>query len=209
MGVFTRANARLGILFALAVGCGGPPPCATSSDCASGRVCGLSGRCTRLGAPPGVRFASSRWLQPADWGVTGTERQTDALWIGDGHESLLAFGPLPEPSRILRALLVLHPHEATPRVLDDRRVVVERTRRFSGGPLPPRGGTQPDSFAAARRELASGPSRPVRLDVTDAARGAGGEVLYLLVRSEGHALSLASPLYHSPDARPRVELLLH
>lgn len=212
MGVFTRANALLVIMFASIGGCGGPEPCATTADCRAGSVCGFSGRCGPLRPPRGARFAGSRWLNATDWGVTGPGPLTDRLRVGDRRESLLAFGPLPEPSRILRALLVLHPHESSAALIERQTLVVERTGPFRGGPLPYRGSTQPDSFAAARRRLASGPPRPVRVDVTEAARAAGGSdgsALYLLLRTRGSPLRFASPFHHAPRARPRIELLLH
>ncbi len=209
MGVFTSANAPAAILFALAVGCGGAPLCASSADCAAGRICGLDGRCGALRPPPGARFAASRWLTPIDWGVTGPGPLTDRLRVGEGRESLLAFGPLPEASRVLRARLVLHPHDAAARLDAPQLLVVERTRRFAGGPLPLRRGAQPDRLAAARRALAPGPARTLRVDVTDAARAAGGERLYLLLRAGDAALAYASPNHPRPRVRPRIELLLH
>ena len=129
--------------------------------------------------------------------------------VGGSSEALLAFGPLPESSTILRALLVLHPHERGARLLETTEVVVEDVGPFRGGALPARHGAQPTDFAAARRLVPAGPPRPVRLDVTDAAHGAGAGSLHLLVRSGGdEALLFASPWVGDESARPRLELMV-
>jgi hypothetical protein len=207
--------------FALALllgACGGPPPCARSAECGRGRVCGFEGTCAPLRPPEGARFAGTQWLRPLDWGVSGAdERLDDTLPVGGRRdaESLLAFGPLPDGSHILRALLVLHPHEPGRPLLVPSEVVVEHVEPFRGGALPPRHAAQPLRFAAGRRALAEGPARPVRVDVTEAAKSAAGRDdrrLYLLLRARdgGPApLRFASPWYARPESRPRLEVLTH
>lgn len=130
--------------------------------------------------------------------------------VGGASEALLAFGPLPEPSRILRALLVVHPHERRQRVRAATEVVVESVGTFRGGALPARHATQPTLFAAARRIVGVGPARPLRFDVTEAARSASAGRLYLLVRLEGDApaLHFASPWTVEARLRPRLELMV-
>ncbi|MGE0787905.1 MAG: hypothetical protein AB7S26_19680 [Sandaracinaceae bacterium] len=215
MGGFTSVNAKwppvvpIALVLALLAACGGPEPCATRADCPAPTVCGLAGRCARLREPTGARFARSRWVLARDHGVTGAPTLTDRLAVGDGHEALLAFGPLPGASRILRALLVLHPHDAAERGDAERSLFVERTGPFVGGGLPRRGGHAPDRFAAAARRVAPGPPRTLRFDVTHAAREAGEGELYLIVRTDDAALTFASPYHRDPRARPRLELLLH
>ena len=212
-----RARSFLvGALLALASGCGGPALCARSSECAPGLVCGLSGSCAQLRSPDGARFSGSRWLLARDWGVAGAPgRLDDELPAGDGLESLLAFGPLPEGSEILRALLVLHPHDRMTSLTAPVEVVVEHVEPFRGGPLPSRSSTQPLRFAAGRRLVPAGARLPVRVDVSDAARSAAGRDdrrLYLLVRVDDGPPSpvvFASPYAGQPSARPRLELLVH
>lgn len=211
----TPSPSRLPVLLAalVAVGCGGPELCARSAECGAGLVCGFDARCAPLSPPEGARFASSRWLRPLDWGTAGAgEPLDDSMPVGDGAESLLAFGPLPEPSQILRALLVLHPHAPGERLVSDSEVVVEHVEPFRGGALPRRHGRPPLPFAAARRPLSPGPQRPLRIDVTEAARSASGGDLHLLLRRRGgggEPLRFASPWYARTDARPRLELLTH
>ena len=133
---------------------------------------------------------------------------TDAIPLGGASEGLFAFGPMPDASRILRALLVLHAHAAHPRTEVRAEVIVEQVGAFRGGPLPARHATQPVAFAASRRALAPGPVHSIRLDVTDAARSAGRS-LHLLVRVEGDArVRISSPWSTTPQKRPRLELMV-
>ena len=94
-------------------------------------------------------------------------------------------------------------------------LLVEQVEPFRGGALPARPGAQPDRFAAARRPIAVGPARALRLDVTEAARSAADRRdrrLHLLLRASGGdaaPLAFASPDHVDPAARPRLELLLH
>ncbi|MCB9591337.1 MAG: hypothetical protein H6719_01285 [Sandaracinaceae bacterium] len=194
----------------LASGCGGAPRCARSSECDRGAVCGLSGECGTLRPPAGARFAASRWLEPIDWGVAAARGPlTDAMPVGGSSEALLAFGPLPEPSRVVRALLVLSPHASGPRVSEPAEVVVEHVGPFRGGPLPPRHGTTPTEFAAARRLVPEGPAHRLRLDVSEAARSTREGSLHLLVRLRGDAeLRFASPWAEDVASRPRLELMV-
>jgi hypothetical protein len=201
----------LRVLALFAVGCASAPPCATSTSCARGEVCGLDGRCGALETPAGSRFARSRWIEASDWGVSSTARRprTDALPIGDGHEVLLSFGPMPE--RISRALLVLHPHGAFDRVLARGEIVVERVEPFRGGTMPARHQPGPRSFAAAIRPITPGPLRAQRLEVTSAAREAAGRsdrTLYLLVRVDGDARAVFASPWAPRDGAPRLELLV-
>lgn len=198
--------------------CGGPELCTRSAECGRGRVCGFEGACAPLAAPEGARFAGTRWLRPLDWGVSGAvSRLDDSLPVGGqpNAESLLAFGPLPAGSEILRALLVLHPHEPGRPLGEPSEVVVEHVEPFRGGILPPRHAAQPLRFAAGRRALAAGPARPIRVDVTAAARSAADRDdrrLHLLLRRRDGGpvpLRFASPWHARPEARPRLELLTH
>ncbi|HBQ11938.1 MAG TPA: hypothetical protein DEF51_12595 [Myxococcales bacterium] len=202
----------------LLAACGAPSPCARSTECASGRVCGLDGRCVRLGSPAGARFAGSRWLTPVDWGVAGRRRALgDGMPLGGraATEGLVAFGPMPASSEILRALLVVQPLDPHSRIDARHEVVVEQVEPFRGGALPARPGAGPLRFAAGRHALAPGPVLPLRIDVTEAARAAADRAdrrLHLLLRlREGSArpLVLASPWAIDPQLRPRVELMLH
>lgn len=181
-------------------------------------MCGLDGRCVRLGSPEGARFAGSRWLTPIDWGVAGRRRALgDAMPIGGraATEGLIAFGPLPPGSEILRALLVVQPLDPHARTDARGEVIVEHVEPFRGGPLPARPGALPLRFAAGRHALAEGAVFPLRVDVTEAARAAAGRAdrrLHLLLRLESRAerpLVLASPWAVDPDRRPRIELMLH
>lgn len=139
----------------------------------------------------------------------------DELPAGAGLESLLAFGPMPERAQILRALLVLHPHDRVPSLAAPVEVVVEHVEPFRGGRLPSRSSAQPLSFAAGRRVAPAGVRLPLRVDVSEAARAAAGRDdrrLYLLVRVPEEtrtAVVFASPFARPPRARPRLELLVH
>ncbi|MCA9605187.1 MAG: hypothetical protein KC619_06315 [Myxococcales bacterium] len=172
-------------------------------------MCGLSGRCEALRPPSGTRFAASAWLEPTDWGVAGAAAPLgDAMPIGGSSEALLAFDSLPPGSRIARALLVLTPHPRGPRVETRLEVVAEQVGPFRGGALPARHGPTPTDFAAARRLVAEGPTRRVRLDVSRAARDVHG-ALHLLVRARGDgSLLFASPWAEDPASRPRLELMV-
>lgn len=193
-----------------ALGCGAPARCTRASDCGPRAVCGFDATCGPLRPPEAARFTTSRWLSPRDWAVAGARgRLDDAMPVGGRTEALLAFGSLPEGSRILRALLVLHPHDESPRVGAATELVVERVGRFRGGALPARHGAQPTAFAAAVRPLDEGPVRITRLDVTDAARDADDGRLYLLVRGDAEpALLFASPWANDPERHPRLELMV-
>ncbi|MBX3270956.1 MAG: hypothetical protein KF729_11890 [Sandaracinaceae bacterium] len=210
---FIKRRCALAAAAALAIaleGCGAAPGCARSSECEAGLVCGLDGRCGPLRAPASARFAASRWLTPTDWGTAGAgEPLGDALPVGGASEALLAFGPMPAPSRLARALLVLSPHARRPRLARDVELVAERVGAFRGGALPARHAVLPTDFAAAVRRLPEGPARRVRLDVTRAARDADGGALHLLVRVRGEgALTFASPWADEPASRPRLELMV-
>jgi hypothetical protein len=193
-----------------------PPPCASSVACGRGQVCGLDGRCGPL-AVGEARFATSQWFSARDWGTSGRERRplNDALAIGGRGqtEGLLAFGPLPGASRILRALLVLQPGEPDERIESGAEIVVEHVEPFVGGALPPRPHPGPLSFAAAHSALLAGAPRATRIDITRAARTAAARrdrSLYLLLRVEGEGSALfASPWALADNARPRLELLIH
>lgn len=182
----------------------------------AGQVCGLSGTCAALRSPDGARFAGSRWLSARDWGVAGAPAGLDdELPAGAGLESLLAFGPLPQGSEILRALLVLHPHDRVPSLAAPVEIVVEHVEPFRGGRLPSRSSAQPLRFAAGRRLVPAGVRLPLRVDVSDAARAAAGRDdhrLYLLVRVPDDRVApvvFASPFARPRSARPRLELLVH
>ncbi|MGF1468254.1 MAG: hypothetical protein ACFCGT_19200 [Sandaracinaceae bacterium] len=215
-----RSSLLLALLStSLLTGCATAPQCARSSDCTGSEVCGFRGQCGPLGRPVGARFARSRWIEPSDWGIATRGPRAplgDVMALGGDHatEALLAFGPMPEASAVLRALLVLAPHDRADRWPEPLELVVERVEPFVGGALPPRPGPQPLPFAAARRLLPAGPSRPLRVDVTASARQAGGRRdrhLYLLLRLRpaGDRLRLASPYHLRRQARPRLELLVY
>ncbi|HEY8432563.1 MAG TPA: hypothetical protein VIL20_29535 [Sandaracinaceae bacterium] len=207
-----RAIAMMALL-----GCGAPP-CASSIACGEGLVCGLDGRCGALDAPPGSRFAGSRWLEARDFGLATRDPSPlgDALGLGGpaGSEARLAFGPLPPPSRILRAVLVLHPWDPDARVDAPGEIVIEHVEPFRGGRRPARLSRTPAAFAAARRALPRGPARPVRIDLSAlvaAAAGRADRTLYLLVRLEGGdpaGVRFASP-WSPTSPGPRLELMLH
>jgi hypothetical protein len=194
-----------------------PAPCTSSIACGRAQVCGLDGRCGPLGLPLGARFAGSRWIDARDWAVAGDgdTPRSDALLVGAGRESLLAFGPLPPGHRILRAVLVLHPHDGEDRIADDAEIVVEHVEPFRGGALPARREPGPLTFAAARAALARGPARPLRVDVTGATQNAAGrrdQSLYVLLRRTGGGLEpalFASPWAIGDRIQPRVEILVH
>ncbi len=203
---------------ALALAACGPPPCVSSTACGAGRVCGLDGRCGPLAPPSGSRFAGSRWVAAIDWGVTPSSAgASDVLRVGgpSSAEGLLAFAPLPSAGGILRALLVLTPHEPAAPVTRTGEIVVEHVGAFQGGRLPARHAQTPLPFAAARVALPAGPARPVRVDVTSAARAAAGRgdhTLYLLVRLAGgdpDGARFASPWAPGLRVQPRLELLLN
>lgn len=201
------------MLALLCLGCAGATPCASSALCARGQVCGLDGRCSALEPAIGARFAASRWVGARDWGTSSSERapRGDALPIGAGREALLAFGPLPENGRIVRALLVLHPHGAFDRVLARGEIVVEHVEPFRGGAMPARQRRGPRTFAAAVRLLAPGPLRSQRMEVTGAARSAAGRsdhTLYLLVRLDGGARAVFASPWAPGEGAPRLELLI-
>ncbi len=207
--------AGLAALGALAAGCGAPP-CVGSVACGEGLVCGLDGRCGPLDEPEGARFAGSRWLAARDWGMSTASRRPldDAMVLGaGGGEALLAFGPLPGRSAILRALLVLHPLDPDERVARPGELAVEHVEPFRGGWLPPRASVGPRSFLAGMHALAAGPARPVRVDLTATAQAAAGRpdrMLYVLVRqSGGDGVALASPWAVGDRVQPRLELMLH
>ena len=206
---FDARTAQLGILLIALGGCGGAPLCAGSADCARGSVCGVSGRCGRLRTPEGSRFAASRWLSPSDWGVTRAVRLSDTIPLGGGAETLFTFGPMPEPSAILRALLILHPAEPRAPLTTSAQILVERIGAFRGGVLPARSSVPPTAFATARRQLRPGPAPIVRLDVTEAARAADAGSLHLLVRADSDTpLRFASPFASDLGSRPRIELMV-
>ncbi|MFK7992172.1 MAG: hypothetical protein AB8I08_39500 [Sandaracinaceae bacterium] len=213
-----ESGSRAWLLTALVgLGCGGPAPCARSSECPAPEVCGLSGQCASLAAPEGARFAGSAWLQASDWGIAGPSTQPlgDRLRVGGdaGDESLLTFGPLPAAGELLRAVLVLRRHDTAPPVAGPVALFVESVGPYRGGVLPTRGGVVADRFAAARRTLAAGPPRDVRIDITDAARDAANRderAVYLLLRAHGDgAQYFASPQHSDGDRQPRLELMLH
>lgn len=210
----------IGAALALALSaCGGPPPCTSSLACGEGRVCGLDGQCGPLEEPAASRFAGSRWMEARDWGIAahGARPIGDALVVGGpaGAEALLAFGPLPGGSRILRALLVLQPQDEAGRVSEPGEILVERSDPFRGGSLPARTGPRFSIFAAARRALSPGPARSVRVDLTALARAAAARedrTLYLLLRLDGgdpEGARFASPWALGDGRRPRLELMLH
>lgn len=182
-------------------------------------MCGLDGRCGPLDAPAGSRFSGSRWMDARDWGLATRDPRPlgDVLVLGGpaGGEALLAFGPLPGRSGILRALLVLHPEDPGGRVTRPGEIVVERYEPFRGGRRPARLSVTPVAFAAARNALAPGPTRPMRIDLTALVRRAAGRddrTLYVLVRLEGgdpQGARFASPWAVSDRPRPRLELMLH
>jgi hypothetical protein len=94
-------------------------------------------------------------------------------------------------------------------------LAVEHVEPFRGGSLPPRARVGPRAFLAGLHVLPAGPPRPVRVDVTAAARDAAGRrdrTLYLLVRVERageEGISLASPWALGERVQPRLELMLH
>lgn len=141
----------------------------------------------------------------------------DRLPVGgpSGSEALLAFGALPARSAILGALLVLQPLDPSVRVERSGEFLVEHVEPFRGGALPSRSRVGPRAFLAASRSVPEGPARPIRVDVTRAARDAAeraDRTLHLLLRLEGGdaaGLSLTSPWAFDPDVQPRLELLLH
>lgn len=210
-----ESGSRAWLLAALVgLGCGGPPPCVRSSECPAPEVCGLQGQCAPLAAPEGAQFAGSAWLYAADWGIAGpsTRPLGDRLRVGGGDESLLTFGPVPAASELLRAVLVLRRHETAPPLSEDAELIVESVGPYRGGVLPARGGTIAAPFAAARRSLAAGPPRDLRVDVTAAVRSSAerpDRTVYLLLRASDEAQYFASPQHSTEDRHPRLELMLH
>lgn len=206
------------VALVLLAGCGGPPPCVSSASCGAGQVCRLDGRCGPLDAPSGARFAGSRWVPASDWGIASSSasRADDVLSVGgpDRAQALLAFGPLPTERGVLRALLVLTPHEPPAGIARTGELVVEHVEPFRGGLLPPRDGL-PLRFAAARVALPAGPARPVRVDLTAAVRAAAARrdrTLYIAVRlvdGDPAGARFASPWATGARGQPRLELLLH
>jgi hypothetical protein len=201
------------LLAMFVLGCGGGTPCASSLACGTSAVCGHAGVCTPLASPASARFARSRWIAASDWATSSSERapRADALPVGGGAESLLAFRDMPPQGRILTALLVLTPHDAFSRVLEDAEIVVERVEPFRGGALRPRAGEGTRTFAAAIRSLPAGPARPLHIDLTSAARDAAGRrdrTLYLLVRQEGGARATYRSPWSPSAGTPRLEVLV-
>ncbi|MCC6872803.1 MAG: hypothetical protein IT378_00730 [Sandaracinaceae bacterium] len=207
------------LVLALArAGCGAAAPCASSLACADGEVCGASGACEALRRQD-ERFASSRWLAPSRARVAGHGRALggalggalgDVLALGGDRDTqaLLSFSELPEPGRIGRATLVLHPHPSGLRFARAGALAVERVGRFDRELPPP----QAPYAAVGRVALPAGPTRIVRVDLTrdavDAAR-APDRTLRVRLRLEGlPRAAFVSPLVPERDHRPRLELLI-
>lgn len=193
-------------------------PCASSTACPDGTVCHPGGHCAPLSRQ--ARFAEAQWLPVAAWGVTRADRPsatvaaTDVLLLGGdlGAVAYLGFGPLPVEAGVVRAQLVLQPHESWSGAPVDARVLVHRTRPFRGGGLTRRAAPESLGGSVDERPIEAGGPRPIVLDVTDAlrqARQAGRAHLYLELRvdeAQGLPWRLASPRAADPDLRPRLEL---
>src|SRR5690606_6317206 len=131
-----------------------------------------------------------------------------------GAEALLSFAPLPAPSAIVRAILVLHPHDPLARIEQRGEVVVEHVEPFRGGRLPARRTSTPAIFAAARSALPVGAARPVRIDLTRLARTTAARrdrtlnVLVRLASGPSGGARFASPWSVGDRVQPRLELTL-
>lgn len=201
------------------VACGASAdPCASSTACPDGTVCHPGGSCGPLTRE--ARFAEGRWLPVATWGVTRADRPsatvaaTDVLLLGGdlGAVAYLGFGPLPAEAGVVRAQLVLQPHESWSGAPVDARVVVRRTRPFRGDGLTRRAAPESLGGSVDERPVEAGGPRPIVLDLTDAVRQAqraGRAHLHVELRvdgAEGLPWRLASPRAVDPDLRPRLEL---
>jgi hypothetical protein len=132
----------------------------------------------------------------------------DALAVGGPQrvQAMLAFGPMPAPAHLGRALLVLPTHAQ--RWGTGQWITVDRIDTFQPGANTAGPPEVSPWLAAARVPLPSGPSRVLRIDITDEARNAVGQI-NLRVRVDGDAqVLLQSPLAADRNVRPRLELTL-
>lgn len=188
------APVRRAVFAILLAGCGAlPPPCASSLGCGEARVCALNGRCPERAPPPAGR---SVWVAPSRWAATregGPRSDVDRAPLdARGRGALwLAFDAVPEAT--LRTVLVVSAHDPAVRRDADGVLIVERIA---------------DGRELARARVAPGPSRPIRVDLGEAARS--GRPLEIVVRFRGAhgVLALATPLHADRVARPRLEVVV-
>jgi hypothetical protein len=215
---------RLAILgaVALAAGCGRPLPCTSSSLCQRGAVCAPDGAC-RARDPGDARFAAASFVPAVDWGVTRRDRahevlpETDVLPLGGPGDARvhLAFAPLPETSRIGRAVVWLVPHESWAPPEDEVVLAFHQTAPLHATTLTRRNAPRITSRPLVEAAIAPGATRAIRADVTEAVRDAiavGARRISLAIvvaEAPGRGtFRFASPRALDARARPRLEVLI-
>lgn len=153
-----------------------------------------------------------------DWAIASSSPHppADALTLGgpEEAEALLSFAPLPAPSTIVRAILVLHPHDRLVRIEREGELVIEHVPPFRGVRLPPRRTHTPTALAPARVALPVGAARPARIDLTQLTRSAAARrdrTLNVLVRLQDGppaGARFASPWNVGARTQPRLEFTL-